>query len=296
MTDCIDTLEHYHLYDYRARCALAITTGITRELQKRHNLDPITTIAAGRAISCVALLASILKTSDEYYHALFTSDALIKRIAMECNGAGDCRGYVSPERIEQSMQAGDQVPEDVATALGHRGMLVVTRGKYGSEPYRALSEFNHGGIATDFARYLTESEQIPSAVAAGVKLSKDGEVLAAGAVLFQKLAGANLEDAVLARIEDRMTKQLNLSERLASGTPSDDIIKLLQGDEGRYGILLRRPLQFKCTCSREKMASALYALGEDEIQSIKRDTGKLEVRCHYCNSVHNFRAEELIRH
>lgn len=296
MIKMTDTLEHYHLYDYRARCALAITTGITRELQQRHQLDPITTIAVGRAVSCVALLASILKTSDEYYHALFTSEALIKRIAVECNGAGDCRGYVSPERIEQTMQAGDQIPEDVADALGRRGMLVITRGKYGSEPYRAVSEFEHGGIATDFARYLTESEQIPSAVAAGVKLAKNGEVLSAGAVLFQKLAGANLDDAVLSRVEERMTTQLNLSERLATGAPSDEIIKLLQGNEGGSGILLRRPLQFKCTCSREKMASALYALGEDEIQAIKRDTGKLEVRCHYCNTVHNFRAEELMQH
>lgn len=291
-----DTLEHYHLYDYRARCAVAITTEITREFQKRHNLDPLTTIAAGRAISCIALLASILKSGDEYYHALFTSEALIKRIAVECNGAGDCRGYVSPSRIEQSMADGDQVPEDVATALGQRGMLVVTRGKYGSEPYRAISQFEHGGIATDFARYLTESEQIPSAVAAGVKLSKDGQVLAAGAVLFQKLAGANLEDAALSRVEQRMTQDLNLSERIANGTPTNELVKLLQGDEGNYGILLQRPLQFKCTCSRQKMANALYALGETELESIKKDTGKLEVRCHYCATVHNFRIEELTRH
>jgi molecular chaperone Hsp33 len=292
----IDTLEHYHLYDYRARAALAITTGITRELQQRHNLDPITTIAIGRAVSCVALLASILKTGEEYYHALFTSEALIKRIAVECNGAGDCRGYVSPERIEQTMQEGDEVPDDVAEALGRRGMLIVTRGKYGSEPYRAMSEFDHGGIATDFARYLTDSEQIPSAVAAGVKLSKDGEVLGAGAVLFQKLAGTNLDEAALQRVEERMTSQLKLSERIASGEPTAEIIKMLQGDEGGYGMLLQRPLQFKCTCSRQKMASALYALGEDEIEAIKQDTGKLEVRCHYCATVHNFDVKELTRH
>ena len=51
-----DTLAHYHMFDYRARCAVAVTTEIVREAQRRHDLDPITTIAVGRAINETALL------------------------------------------------------------------------------------------------------------------------------------------------------------------------------------------------------------------------------------------------
>ena len=103
-----DRLEHYHMFDYRARCAFAVTTETTREAQKRHGLDPLTTIALGRAIGCVALLASTLKKGDEYIHATFQSEALIRRLVAECNGFGHCRGYVSPPRIEQAMQQRSQ--------------------------------------------------------------------------------------------------------------------------------------------------------------------------------------------
>src|SRR5262249_32715133 len=134
-------------------------------------LDPITTIAFGRAVSCVALLASTLKQGKEYVHASFTGRGLIERVVAECNGDGECRGYVSPPRVLEDQPAGTEAPESVGEAMGGAGLLSVTRGKPGDKsPYNAVIELQSGEIATDVARYLTDSEQIPSAVAAGVKL------------------------------------------------------------------------------------------------------------------------------
>lgn len=284
------------MFDYRARCAFAVVTETTREAQRRHHLDPLTTIALGRALGSAALLASILKHPDEYVHLNFKGKGLLSQVLAECNGAGHCRGYTAPHSIAEALTEQDELPQSVGEAIGSEGVLVVTRGRYGQEPYRAVSALQNGEIASDVARYLTDSEQIPSAVAAGVKLDSAGQVLAAGAILVQKLAGANLDDASLARIEQRFTNELKLSDRLHAGATPEQIVALIQANEGQHGLLMQRALCFQCTCSRDKMGRALMLLGEDELRKINDETGKLEMRCHYCSTEHGFKLAELLRH
>ncbi|MHA4915601.1 Hsp33 family molecular chaperone HslO, partial [Enterococcus faecium] len=79
-------------------------------------------------------------------------------------------------------------------------------------PYNGVSALQDGEIASDIARFLTDSEQIPSAVAAGVKLAPDGRVLGAGGVLVQRLGGAVLPDAALTGLEENMRTHLGLSD------------------------------------------------------------------------------------
>jgi len=283
------------MFDFRARAAVAVTTDTVREAQRRHGLDPITTIAVGRAISCAALLASTFKQGKEYVHCSFAGTGLLTKVVGECNGDGECRGFASPPRIMEDQPEGTPVPDTVGEAMGGAGMLTVTRGRPGDQsPYNAVLELQSGEIAADIARYLSDSEQIPSAVAAGVKLSPKGEVLAAGGVLVQRLGGAMLEEGTLADLENKMRSHLELSDRLARGEGADAIIKFLAGNDPKWGVLTSRALRFKCTCSRDRMAATLMGLGEDQLQSIQEETGRIEVRCQYCSDTHAFHLAELI--
>jgi len=296
----MDVLAHYHMYDYRARCAVAITTETVRTLQLRHGLDPLTTIALGRAVSCAALLASTLKNGREYVHLSFAGNGPLTKVVAECNGDGHCRGYTVPVQLQSvlDLAAGDVLPESVGEALGAVGFVNVTRGLAGESgsTYHAVCDFENGEIAADFARYLTESEQIPSAIAAGVKLASDGSVLAAGGLLVQKLGGADLSEQALLDVEQRLAQGLNLSDRLAAGESAEDLVRHVQGDGGGYGLLMQRPLLFRCTCSRDKMLQALAAFSEEQLTSIRAETGKLEVLCQYCAQAQQFRLEELLKH
>lgn len=294
-----DSLVHYHLHHFKARAAIALTTEIVRDAQRRHGLDPLTTIAVGRAISCAALLASVLKKGREYFHCSFIGEGgPLQKVVGECNGDGHCRGYASPSRLVDVLTAGMPIPQSVGEALGGAGRLSVTRGlpQEDAQPYNAVIALFDGEIATDVAKYLTESEQIPSAVAAGVKLSPDGEVLAAGGVLVQKLAGTDLSDQVLKDLEYKMAHELHLTERLARGETPADLIEFLQGGKEGFGLLTSRPIEFRCTCSRQKMADAFAAISEQELREIQRDTGMLEMRCHYCSTRQEFQLAELIKH
>lgn len=290
-----DKLVHYHMFDFKARAAVAVTTETVREAQRRHGLDPLTTIAFGRAIGCTALLASTLKQGKEYVHSSFTGTAMIKKVVAECNGDGDCRGYVTPPRILEDAPEGTEAPRSVGEAVGAGGLLTVTKGRPGDKsPYNAMIEIETGEIASDMARYLTYSEQVPSAVAAGVKLSSSGEVLSAGGVLVQRLGGAALEEPVLAALEAKMATHLNLTDRLAVNPDPDALIEFLADGDKAFGRLSTRELKFQCSCSRERMAGALMTLGEEQLRSIKEEIGGIDVRCPYCAAMHSFRLAELI--
>jgi len=290
-----DYLKHYQMYDFHARCVVVSTKEIIQTLKARHELDPITTIALGRAISCVAMLASTLKSEVDYLSCTWRGEGILEKVYAECNGAGDCRGYTTPESVAEELEIEELMPEKVGDVLGQVGTLTVSHGRRDgtSSPYSAVIEFMNGEIASDVARYLAESEQIPSAVAAGVKLSPSGEVLASGGVLIQKIAGTNLDEKIVTDIETKMIESLNISDRLAAGSSDEEILNFLTGKNGKHSVLLERSLQFKCTCSRERMSAALIMLGEEQIRQILDEFGKIEARCPFCANTEKFRVEEL---
>ncbi len=293
----MDQLVHYHMFDYRARGVVIVTTDTVREAQRRHQLDPVTTIALGRAITSIALLASTLKQGKSYIHAVFAGEGPLSKVVAECNGDGECRGYTTPAQLQSVIKKGMPMPESVGEAMGHQGTLTMTHGIPGAQnSYQAISSLENGEIAADIARYLADSEQIPSAVAAGVKLSPTGAVISAGGVLVQRLGGAELQDSELSLIEQRLSEGLHISDRIAAGETPEQIIKFLQGPQGNFGELLSRPIRFHCGCSKEKVMGALTTIGEDELRQIELETGKIEVRCHYCNEARIFKLEELLKH
>ncbi len=287
---------HFQLFEGRARAVVVINTDITREAVRRHSLDPIATIALGRAIACAAALASTLKHSEEYVHVSFAGNGPLGKVIAECNGEGSCRGYTEIGQIGTVLKEGEAIPQTVSQAMGRVGLLTVTKGRVGeSEPYRSVIDWADGEIATDVARYLSESDQIPSAVAAGVNISSKGEVLASGAVLVQQLGGSKLDEQELSELETRMAN-LNISDRISRGESVEKIFAFVSDGDKGAAILNRKPLEFQCSCSREKMANALHALGKEELELILKDVGKIESCCPYCSVQEQFSLEELTSH
>jgi len=82
---------------------------------------------------------------------------------------------------------------------------------------------------------------------------------------------------------------LTTAELLAAGL-AEDAATLKRLDE--------RPVAFECPCSRERAASTLALLGEDDLLTLIREEGEAEVTCEFCRARYLFTdaALEEIRH
>jgi molecular chaperone Hsp33 len=58
-------------------------------------------------------------------------------------------------------------------------------------------------------------------------------------------------------------------------------------------ILERTPVQYRCTCSRERMEKALISLGRKDLQSLIDEDLGAELGCHFCHSQYAFTTEDL---
>jgi molecular chaperone Hsp33 len=291
-----DELVHFQLMDGRARAVIVNCTETTRIAVGKHGLDPISTIGLGRAMGCTAILGSTLKHPGDFIHLAFMGTGPLQKIKSEINGVGDIRGFTAHPQLSRILGPEDPVPLTVGEALGHEGQVILTKGTMGDkEPYRSINQFADGEIATDVTKYLFESDQIPSAVAAGVKLSTAGEVLGAGACLVQQLGGGVISDEELAGLEQKM-RDIMISDRIASGQSVDEAFAFIAGDDSSAMVLSRKPVRFHCSCTRERMANSLFALGKDELEAIIKEVGMLQSQCPYCSNKQTFKLEELLAH
>ena len=289
-----DQLGHYLFLAGSLRCALATTTHLAEDARRLHNLDPVASIALGQTLTGSALLGSIQKHPSDYISINLRADGPLGKVIAECNGGQHLRGYVQNPQVMIVLGPGAEAPETVAEALGTSGQMTITRGRLGSrQPYTTITDIKTGEIAADLATYLKESEQIPSAVAVGVKLDLTGQVCGAGGLLLQKMGGADLEDDLLSELEEKLTGGLRLSERIAEGSNIEMLLSLLTPILGQPELLLRRPLAFQCRCSRERTSAALFTLGLSELADIEAETGKIETKCQYCAATYRFELAEF---
>lgn len=275
------------------RVAVATVTDVVREVQRRHNMDPLATIATGRAIACVAAMGSTLKQEGEFIRCIFSGDGPLKQIVAEFVSRNSLRGYVAEPQVADVLEAGAALPNSVAEALG-KGEMVIRRGVHGLvEPYTGVAELTSSEIASDIANYFVVSEQIPTSVAAGVKLSSEGEVLGAGAVIVQKLGGVDVSEDLLRSVEERLEKDLKLSERIAAGASAIDIYHLLLGESHEDQAFDLRNLEFRCFCSRGKMVAGMRSLGTAEVEASVNENGTIDTICHYCRESYSFLPGEI---
>ncbi|HYM85888.1 MAG TPA: Hsp33 family molecular chaperone HslO, partial [Pseudoxanthomonas sp.] len=74
-------------------------------------------------------------------------------------------------------------------------------------------------------------------------------------------------------------------------TPAELLLHRLFHEE-EVSVLVRRPLYFACSCSRERVAAMLHSLGTTEAHAALVD-GQVEVHCEFCGQRHLFSLVEI---
>lgn len=277
-------------FNGEVRAFAARTTKTVYETQLRHQTTPVASAALGRTMTIGSMIGAMQKGAARVTLKV-EGDGPIGKIIVDADTAGDVRGYVSYPRVDGGTFVNEQgmTKLKVGEAVG-KGTISVIKDLGLKDYVGGSSEIQTGEISEDFTYYFATSEQVPSVVGAGVLvLPEDESILAAGGIIVQLLPNAS-EETVQA-LEKALQTFPPVSVLIGEEKTPEEMLQLLLGDS--LDVLDTNPIQFNCTCSRERMESAIIGLGKEEIRQMIEEDGGAEAVCHFCGEKYHFSAEQL---
>ena len=268
---------------------LACSTGhLAREICALQVASSTVSIALGRGLAGGALMGALLKPGQRV--ALkFEGNGPLQKMIIEADADGAVRGCAGNPAAEAEPLDGRW---NVAGILGHAGFLTVSRDiGMGGEPYHGMVQLRSSEIGDDLAYYLTESEQVPSAVGLGAALTGDGQVSLCGGFLVQALPKAG--DSEIDEVMTNIAALPPLADLLQTGGPKA-LLGRIFGDIP-YTLLESSDLFFRCGCTREKVERALLSVSVDDLHDMIEKDGGAEVTCEFCRRTYRFDASDLER-
>lgn len=232
----------------------------------------------GEAVVAAALFTGHVKI-DGRLSVQLRGEGPLRTLFAECTAAGTLRGIA-------------QVEEDVALprdlrVLGANAVLAITIENPGAddrEPtrYQGLVALEADSLAGAFEHYFRQSEQLPT------RLLLTTDSTRAAGLMLQKLPGDHGD-------EDGWNRAVALFETLSPQElldwPVETLLQRLFDEDGAE-VLDVRPLRFGCSCSRERVASMLDSLGEDEAEAAAAE-GVAQIRCEFCGQQYYFDADQI---
>ena len=282
-----DEMLQVDLCGGQVRVMLCETTQTVQRCADIHESKPVCTAALGRLMTGTLMLGIMMKGAEESVTVTIKGDGPMGTL-MAVADHGLVRAYADDCRIELPLREDGKL--DVGTAVGHNGRMSVIKDLGLKKNYIGQCELVSGEIAMDFANYFTLSEQQPSLVALGV-LTSGETVLKAGGLLIQPLPGC--PDEVIDQLELRSPMFADISREMTFASIDQLCQDWFRGMQPY--ILERTPLEYRCTCSRERMERALISLGRKDLESLIREDHGAELVCHFCRKAYRFTEEDLIK-
>ena len=302
-----DKLRIFTMAEGRVRGALFHGTRFVNQLRTQHNLGILETYILGQASLCGALTIPMMKDM-EHTAIKFEGNGPAQGYSVEASSTGFVRSFLFNEHIQldKPLESWDLNP-----FLGEGTITFSRIHKDDKYPQSSTVEVNSGNIATDFATYFAQSEQINTAFNSSIQFDKQGRVIGAGAMYLQIMpktggtakvgsqvdshAEETAEDEdLLRRVENafKACPSLGLLYSEKQVDSEDIIIGLFR--EFSPTISLTRDVIFDCKCNEEYYINYLRTLPKEQIEDIKKNgPDPLEIICRNCGSIYKIPVEKI---
>jgi molecular chaperone Hsp33 len=253
--------------------------------QAHHSYPPAVAALLGELVAASTLLAATLKFDGSLLLQL-QGDGAIALMVVECRADMSVRATVKlrdrPLPIQRDLQA-------LLNPGGTAKFIVVLdppKNTLGRQAYQGIVSLEGDSIAEALEQYMLRSEQLDTRI----WLAANSDCCTGLLIQRLPLQGGN-QQAEVSSAEETWVRTQRLAETLSSKemleVAQDDLLHRLFWEE----LLLMfeaKPITWKCSCTRERVADMLKMLGRAEVQDILEIQGKIEVACEFCGQPYLF--------
>ena len=253
--------------------------------QAHHSYPPSVAALLGELVAASALLAATLKFDGSLLLQL-QGDGAIALMVVECRADMSVRATVKlrdcPLPIQRNLQT-------LLNPGGTAKFIVVLdppKNTLGRQAYQGVVPLEGDSIAEALEQYMQRSEQLDTRI----WLAADTDHCTGLLLQRLPLQGGNQQAEVSSAQEtwhrtQRLAETLTTKEMLEA--TQDDLLHRLFWEEMLL-MFEAKPITWKCSCTRERVADMLKMLGRNEVQDILETQGKIEVACEFCGQPYLF--------
>ncbi len=225
----------------------------------------------GQMMAATALLAATVKIKGKLT-VQAQGDGPVSLVLVQCSSDHEIRSMAKWE--------GDVTAEDVEKMMGKAYMAITIEPDGDKERYQGVVQLHGDKIEQAFEEYFNSSEQL----ATKITLTSDDN--SAAGLFLQKLPESDKSQDKDAW--DRMTQLASTitSEELLQLSAQDLIHRLFHQEDVR--LFDPSTIEFKCSCSREKLEEVLKSIGYEDLKKLIEEKGNVEVDCEYCREKYVF--------
>lgn len=278
-----DQLERFIFSRHDIRGQMVTLTDSYRAVLENNQLPPRVARLLGEFLAAACLLSTTLK-----FEGLLILQARgegdVPLILAECTHHSDLRGIA---RVAEGAQIDEEA--SLRQLIGNRGALAITVDPRDGERYQGIVPLEKDTLAECLEDYFTQSEQL--ATRFWIESSPD----TVGGIMLQVLPGNNAASEEENR--DAWETAQHLAETVTAeelhSLPHDQLLHRLF-HELQPAALGTANIRFRCSCSRERSARALIALGPEEVyQLLEQEGGEIAADCQFCNTQYRFDREQI---
>ena len=263
-----DLLQRFSFDGAPIRGEIAHVNSALEEVIQRHQYPELICKALGELMAATALMSANLKFAGRLTLQLRLSGN-VSLLQAETDEQGRLRAIA---RYDLNQPQHQLTLDD--------GQMVITLEPEQGQRYQGITAIQGGNIAGALEDYFTQSEQLSSRFWLVSEGSK-----AAGFMLQQLPSDKTDADADAWDRVSHLASTIKDEELL--DLDNDTLLHRLYHEEA-VRVYPGTPLSFFCTCSRQRLATAIQQVGFTAISEMMEETGSVDINCEFCQQHYQF--------
>lgn len=228
-------------------------------------------------LAATSLLTATLKLKGEISLQL-QSEGALKYVVVHGSDEQELRGVAKWE--------GEIDDIDLQTMLP-KGIMAINIIPDQGERYQGIVALDKATLAECLEGYFEQSEQLPTKISLTSTVTDEANLVVGSLLQVLPNTAASSQQKQNEDFERICMLANTLTSEEAFLLPVEEILHRLYHQE-ELELFAPEKVQFKCTCSKEKCASALAGMQKQELLDIIAQEEAIKMNCQYCHQEYKF--------